>query len=103
MPRKLCWIEVDEEGKATGTALDIVASEIGDAIAADHAGEPDINPAARAEVCLAALPDATEEVVEAVADALVMAALTNTEIEPYNATAEARDILRRLASKEKKK
>lgn len=47
---------------------------------------------------LDSLPDATEEVVEAVADALMMVALTNTEIEPYNATEEARYILRRLAA-----
>ena len=80
MPRKLCWIEVDEEGKAVGP---IDYSGIGISVQ---------------RAVVNALPDATEEVVEAVADALVMAALTNTEIEPYNATAEARDILRRLAA-----
>jgi len=85
MHRKLCWIEVDEEGLA---CLDLATTE--------RACQRGLGLSVG--TYLAEMPDATEEVVEAVADALVMAALTNTEIEPYNATAEARDILRRLAS-----
>ena len=88
MPRKLCWIEVDEEGRA---------------IFSDPSAEATWWYEGAVRQVLADIPDATEEVVEVVADALAMAALTNTEIEPYNATAEARDILTSLASKEKKK
>ena len=95
MPRKLCWIEVDEEGKAVIPVLRSAAVERV-RVAADSS-QVAAGLAAVDEV-LAELPDATEEVVEAVADALAMAALTNTEIEPYNATAEARDILRCLAA-----
>ena len=49
MPRKLCWIEVDEEGKAVGP---IDYSGIGISVQ---------------RAVVNALPDATEEVVEAMA------------------------------------
>jgi len=94
MPRKLCWIEVDEEGKAVlpGDVLYDYNS-----------------PADFAEKVLNAAADATEEVVEAVAEWLCVASERTALLcgkQPTKAspatTAEfvdlARKLLTRLAS-----
>ena len=86
MPRKFCWIEVDEEGKA------IIPKGIG-----LHYTDP---PTVAVRKALRSLPDATEEVVEAVAGAMY-GALIFRGAAPWSREQwlnQARSLLTRLAS-----
>ena len=86
MPRKLCWIEVDEEGLA---CLDLATTE--------RACQRGLGLSIG--TYLAEMPDATEEVVEAVARQIVQTAdECNICIHRHEADAEARSLLTRLAS-----
>ena len=83
MPRKLCWIEVDEEGKAVGPL--------------ERSG---LSALVQRNV-IEALPDATEEVVEAVAGAMYGDPLIFRGAAPWSREQwlnQARSLLTRLAS-----
>jgi len=83
MPRKLCWIEVDEEGKAL--TLDFPALWAAYARGFNEA--------------LRSLPDATEEIAEAVAKQIVQTAdECNICVHRHEADVKARSLLTRLAS-----
>ena len=104
MPRKLCWIEVDEEGKAKipGTIAWLIACgrdhaiSVGQSDSDADATAANINTIVRG--ALKELPDATEEVVEAVSDELLLAWVKGSENEALMRKAAARSLLTRLAS-----
>jgi len=86
MPRKLCWIEVDEEGKATFS---------------DPSAEATWWYEGAVRQVLDDIPDATEEVVEAVAGAMYGDPLIFRGAAPWSREQwlnQARSLLTRLAS-----